>query len=195
MPKDELHERYLEFMREIGFDAKYLHRNNKQQDYPYVLKARPNHRQGVWINLDQDIAKLQTDDAYNSYWYRNGYGYSHIHYDDEGHSYETDIHAWVISHAYMAHIFEYYLNRNPTYYYDLMLLSTKFRRDPSDAVQKLAELLGQSPSDVLALLTEEPRDIKRRVVLRATEYHASILAKLICQSGGNASITPSLIEY
>ena len=194
MADDEQHERYLNFMREINFDAKYLHRMTKQHRYPYVLRARPNHRAGIFIDLDTDSAELQTDDAYNSYWYKDGFGYSHIFYDDEGHSYETDLNTWVINHATEAHIFDHYFNRNPTYYYDLMLLSTEFRTEPLYAAQKLAELLGKSPSETLSLLTEEPRQLKRRIVLRVTEDHARVLAKLICQSGGNASITPSLSE-
>ena len=194
MTDDNRHERYRNFMREIRLDAKYLYPTTKQHRYPYVLRARPNHRRGIFIDLDKDCAKLQSDDPYNSYWYEGGHGYSHIFYDDEGHSYETDLNTWVINHAIEAHIFDHYINRNPTYYYDLMLLSAEFQTEPSYAAQKLAEILRISPSESLSLLNEEPRQLKRRIVLRAVEDRARTLAKLICQSGGNASIAPSLPE-
>jgi len=201
MSDHEQHERYLNFVRELDLDSKYLHFVSKQHSYPYVLRARPNHRLGIFINLDDDSARLQSDDAYNSYWYSSGYGYEHIHYDPEGHSYKTDLHTWVTQHVHHAHIFNQndvnianIINRNPKCYYDLMLLSTHFRTPPSYAAQRMAQLLRKTPEAMLSVLTEEPRDLKRRVVLRTTEENASVIAKLICQSGGRANITPSLNE-
>ena len=192
MAEDERHERYLKFMRELGLDPKYLNRNGKQQDYPYVLRKHPKHREGVFINLDKDIAQLRIDDAYNSYWYRNGYGYSHIHYDSEGHSFQTDLHAWVFSEGYNACLFKEYFYPNPNY--DLMLYSTKFNEKPSRAAHKLAEILRQSPSDMLVQLTEEPRNLKLRIELRTTEDKALALAKAICESGGDAGIVRALFK-
>lgn len=188
MEDQERHERHLQFIREIGLDDQYLHRNTEQQEYPYVLRARPDHREGILINVDESIAELQIDDAYNSYWYASGYERAHIHYDTEGHWVKTDLHAWVSGHAYKACLFKEHFKPNADY--DLMIHGVKHLE--AKLAPKLTVLLNMSSSEVLTLLTEEPRQI--RVVLRASSDTVMKMVKLIRSVGGSASPAPSLFE-